>query len=96
VPPLDLYARRLEARAAAASGEPERAAASLGSVADGFGELEAGWEAAVTKLDLAHVFAQLGKVDEALGSIQDAAPVFDRLGSARERSRADGLLGRLT
>jgi tetratricopeptide (TPR) repeat protein len=96
VPPLDLYARRLEGRAAAASGEPERAAASLASVAVGFGELEASWEAAVTKLDLAHVFAQLGKVDEALGSIQDAAPVFDRLGSARERSRADGLLGRLT
>jgi hypothetical protein len=61
----------------------------------GFTALEARWEAAVTKLDVAVALEQLGNADEARTSAADALPVFEGLGSVREVSLAGELLGRL-
>jgi len=49
VPPLDLYAARLEGRAAAALGDPDRAVPLLASAISGFTALEARWEASTLK-----------------------------------------------
>jgi hypothetical protein len=61
-PPLALYATRLEGRAAAAQGAPERAVDLLGSAVEGFAALGAAWEAAVTGLDLAGQLMRTGEV----------------------------------
>jgi class 3 adenylate cyclase/tetratricopeptide (TPR) repeat protein len=95
VPPLDLYAARLEGRAAAARGDTDRAASLLASVATGFAALEASWEAAVTKLDLAAALEQQEDAETAQVSAQDAFVVFEGLRSVREVTRARELLGRL-
>ena len=94
VPPLDLYAARLEGRAAAALGDPDRAVPLFTSAMTGFTALEARWEAAVTKLDVAVALEQLGKADEAHASAADALLVLEGLGSVREVARAGELLGR--
>ena len=96
VPPLDLYAARLEGRAAAALGDPDRAVPLFTSAMTGFTALEARWEAAVTKLDVAVALEQLGKADEAHASAADALLVLEGLGSVREVARAGELLGRLS
>lgn len=93
-PPLALFATRLDGRAAAASGETERAIELLGSAADGFTGLEAEWEAAVTGLDLAHVLMSTGDAERARALAEETGRVFDRVGSVRERNRSDELLGR--
>jgi hypothetical protein len=92
-PPLALFATRLEGRAAAAGAMPERAAELLRRAADGFAELEAVWEAAVTKLELARVLMSTGNGEDAEPLAQGAAHVFARLGSSRELSFARDLLG---
>jgi class 3 adenylate cyclase/tetratricopeptide (TPR) repeat protein len=92
-PPLALYAMRLEGRAAAARDDPARAGELLSSAADGFRELEAIWEAAVTGLDVAHVLVTSGEDDRARSVAEESASVFEELGSVRELSLARDLLG---
>ena len=92
-PPLALFATRLEGRAAAAAGEPDRAAELLRRAADGFAGLDATWEAAVTRLDLAHTLLGADRSAAQLLA-RDAVQVFDRLGSARELKIAGELLAR--
>jgi class 3 adenylate cyclase len=93
-PPLALYATRLEGRAATAGREPERGAELLGAAADAFADLDAEWEAAVTRLDLARALATLGRDELAVATAEGVVPVFERLGSVRELSSARDLLGR--
>jgi hypothetical protein len=66
----------------------------LGSAVEGFTALGATWETAVTGLDLAGQLMRTGEDQRAQGMAEEAARVFDRLGSVRELSRADALLGR--
>jgi tetratricopeptide (TPR) repeat protein len=94
LPPLGLYATRLEGRAAAADGDPRRAAELLTTAMDGFEELEAAWEAAVTRLDLAEALIAIGDSDRGHGLAKEAASVFERVGSVRELGRAEGSLSR--
>jgi len=96
VPPLELYAGRLQGRLTAATGDGELAADLLRIAADGFAGLEAEWEAAITRLELATVEASLGRATEARDRYEDVIPVFERLRSVRELDRASGLLTRLT
>jgi class 3 adenylate cyclase/tetratricopeptide (TPR) repeat protein len=93
-PPLALCATRLDGRAAAARGEPARAVELLGSAVDGFTALGAAWEAAVTGLELAGALTATGEDQRARGLTEEVVREFDRLGSVRELSRADELLGR--
>jgi len=93
-PPLALFATRLDGRAAAARGETERAIELLGSAAEGFKGLEAEWEAAVTLLDLARVLMDSGNAGRAHELVEEHLEVFSRIGSVRERNRANELLGR--
>jgi tetratricopeptide (TPR) repeat protein len=95
-PPLALFAARLDGRAAAARGETDRATELLGSAAEGFRGLDAEWEAAVTRLDLARVLMDAGNAERAHELARRSLNVFDRAGSLRERTRADDLLGRPT
>jgi class 3 adenylate cyclase/tetratricopeptide (TPR) repeat protein len=96
VPPLALFATRLEGRVAGAWGSSERAVQLLTSAIEGFTGLEAVWEAAVTGLDLAQVLAASDRVEEARRGAEVARPVFERLGSVRELARVDEVLGRPT
>jgi hypothetical protein len=84
---------RLEGRAAAARDDPARADELLSSAADGFRELEAIWEAAVTGLDVARVLMTSGEEDRARGVASSSASIFEELGSVRELSLARDLLG---
>jgi hypothetical protein len=93
-PPLALYAMRLDGRAAAALGASERAAELLGSAADAFAGLEAVWEAAATRLELARVLVDLGHGDRATAIARDTVPVFERIRSVRELSAALDLIDR--
>jgi uncharacterized protein HemY len=93
-PPLALFATRLDGRAAAARGETERAIELLGTAADGFTGLEAEWEAAVTRLDLAQVLMDAGNDERARELAGELVAEFDRAGSVRERARVDELLSR--
>jgi hypothetical protein len=65
----------------------------LSSAADGFRELEAIWEAAVTGLDVAHVLVTSGEDNRARSVAEESASVFEELGSVRELSLARDLLG---
>ena len=91
-PPLALYATRLEGRASAASGEAVRAAELLTTTVEGFAKLEAVWEAAVTRLDLARVLMMLGEDRRARGVAGAAVSVFEQLRSVRELSVAGEIL----
>ena len=94
MPPLALYATRLEGRAAAAEGDSRRAVERLTAAMRGFEELEAVWEAALSRLDVAEVLVTTGEGDAGHDLAEEAAAVFTRLGSARELGRAEALLGR--
>jgi len=96
VPPLALYATRLEARAAVAAGDVERGTSLLRSSAEGFAGLGAAWEEAITNLELATALTDLGADEQARMMLRDAVAVFDRLGSARELDRANDTLERLS
>ncbi len=96
VPPLALYATRLEARAAVAAGDVERGTSLLRSSAEGFAGLGAAWEEAITNLELATALTDLGADEQARMMLRDAVTVFDRLGSARELARANDTLERMS
>jgi class 3 adenylate cyclase/tetratricopeptide (TPR) repeat protein len=93
-PPLALFATRLDGRAAAARRETERAIELLGTAAEGFTGLEAEWEAAVTRLDLARVLMGTGNDERARELAGELVDVFDRAGSLREQNRTEELLSR--
>jgi hypothetical protein len=61
---------------------------------NGFEELEASWEAAVTGLDLAEALIAIGDSDRGHSLAKGSASVFERVGSVRELGRAEGLLSR--
>jgi len=96
VPPLALYATRLEARKALAARDAERAAWLFRSSAEGFAGIEATWEVAITNLDLATALAARGADEEPRRLVAEAIAVFDSLGSARELTRAKDVLERLS
>jgi class 3 adenylate cyclase/tetratricopeptide (TPR) repeat protein len=89
---LPLYADRVEGRAAVARGDPQRGRDLLERAAVGFDGLEAEWEAAVTRLDLAGADVLLGRRDQARATASSALEVFERLDSLRERDRARRVL----
>jgi tetratricopeptide (TPR) repeat protein len=91
-PPLRLFAVRLEGRAAAAGPTPERAGELLRRASEGFAGLDASWEAAVTRFELARVLMAVGQKEDAMRLAEDAAQVFDLLGSVRELGLARDLL----
>jgi class 3 adenylate cyclase/tetratricopeptide (TPR) repeat protein len=92
VPPLAVYADRLEGRVALATGDPGTAVAFLERAADAFAGMEAEWEAAVTWLDLARALATAGRPEDARAALDRAVPTLDRLRSLRELVRAGELL----
>lgn len=92
-PPLALYATRLRGRASVASGDLDRAGALLRSAAEGFDGLDAVWEAAITRLDLARALAAV-RHDDAVELAGSSVEVFERLGSVREVGLAREVLGR--
>ena len=93
-PPLGWYAIRLEGRTAAARHDRRHAVELLTAATDGFSELGAVWEAAVTRLDLARVLLALGEDDEGHAVAEEAVTTLERLGSVRELGVAADLLGR--
>jgi hypothetical protein len=84
---LPLYTDRLEGRTVAAAGEAEQAAVLLRRSADGFGELEAPWEEAWSRLLLGEVLLPVDR-EQAERELAAALTVFDALGSVREAERA--------
>jgi hypothetical protein len=92
LPPLALYATRLEGRASVAQEDPHRAAELLTPVVDGFDELDAEWETAVSRLDLAEALVAEGEGQLGRDLATEAASVFTRLGSTKELGRAEALL----
>jgi class 3 adenylate cyclase/tetratricopeptide (TPR) repeat protein len=96
LPPLELYGKRLEGRAALAEGDPDRAREMLAEAAGGFDRLEARWEAAVTRIDLAAATEALGRTQETRALVDGVVPVFDGLRSLRELVLAGDILARLT
>ena len=92
---LPLHLDRLEARAAAARGDLEAAAARLAGAAAGFAELEIVWEAARCELEVAEAAAALGRDGAARAALGRAAPVFERLRSRAELTRCRSVGARL-
>ena len=78
----------------AASGDTRRALELLTTAADGFAGSGATWEAAVTGLDLSRVLLAAGDEIRARSFAQRASAEFKRVGSVRELSLTDELLGR--
>ncbi len=95
VPPLAVFADRLEGRAALAAGDAASGARLLGLAAEGFAGLEADWETAVTWLELATAEAVAGHAERARALVGRAVPTLDGLRSIRELLRAAELLERL-
>jgi class 3 adenylate cyclase len=90
---LPCYARRLQGRAALATGDLEQAISSLTVASEGFGRLEARWEQACADLSLAEALLACGREEEASARLRRAAAVFDEVSSLRELERAQELLG---
>jgi tetratricopeptide (TPR) repeat protein len=85
---LPAFADRLEGRLALAEKRWDRAGDILARAAQGFGEIEARWEEARTRLLLAEALLAAGRGDAARTELDSAHPVFDRLISVRELARA--------
>ena len=91
---LPAFADRLEGRAALANGQPEAAGRSLRHALDRFASLDAGWEEARTRLDLA---SALVSASPARARAEAAAAYEDltRIGAVREIAHARDLLASL-
>ena len=87
---LRFFADRLDGAGAASTGDTERAMDLLTSSMDGFAELEAVWEAALSQLLLAEAL-QHSDPRRAIQEADAAGAVFHRLGSVAEEARAHGL-----
>jgi class 3 adenylate cyclase/tetratricopeptide (TPR) repeat protein len=91
---LPAFADRLEGRAALATGQPEAAGRSLRHALDRFASLDAGWEEARTRLDLASALVSASPARaraEAAAAYEDLA----RIGAVRETAHARDLLASL-
>jgi hypothetical protein len=88
VPFLD----RLEGRAALAAGEAVRAVGSLTASADGFDGLGAGWERALTQIDLARASEAAGDAERAERARSSAVETFARLGAVKDLAVARSAL----
>jgi tetratricopeptide (TPR) repeat protein len=94
---LPHVAARLEGLAAAHTGDDDLARNALADAANGFADLGAAWEAAVTRLHLARKLAG-GTTDdrtEARRLLEEAIPVFDQVRSLRELVASGALLDSL-
>ncbi len=89
------FADRLEGRAVLASGDPARAAELLRLAVEGFEELSAPWERALTDVDLARALAGTGDLDGARAALDEATSVFTELRSVRDLERAREVLAEL-
>ena len=87
-PSVAVFADRLEGRAAAARRDASAAATWLERAAAGFAGLEAVPERALTELDLAEALRAAGRDDDAAAAAENAATIFERLGSAKDLARA--------
>lgn len=88
---LRSFADRLEGLMRSATGDSERAIDLLQRSVDGFDHLGAPWEAAWSSCLLAELLSDLGRADETRPLALGALDVFTRLGSVRERERAERL-----
>jgi class 3 adenylate cyclase/tetratricopeptide (TPR) repeat protein len=88
------FADRLEGRAASAAGDDARAEASLRGAIERFDRLGAGWERALTEVDLARVLASVGRGDEARATIAPAIAMFEGLRSVKDLAVARQVLDR--
>jgi class 3 adenylate cyclase len=88
---LTRHADRLEGRARLVAGDAAGALASLERAHDGFSDLGAAWEVAVTELALGAALLALDR--DATGPLTRAAETFERLRVRRELERARSLLG---
>jgi class 3 adenylate cyclase/tetratricopeptide (TPR) repeat protein len=93
---LPAYADRLEGRHAAALGNMATAESRLRSAVETFGRVGAGWERAVTQLDLGEILLESGRRGEAETTLRAALSEFRRLRSVKEEDRAERLLAKLT
>ena len=92
---LPLHADRLEGRVLLARGDAPGAVACLERAADGFAEIDAAWEVALTELVLGEALAELGREDEGALAVARTAAVFARIRAVRELALARALLARL-
>ncbi|HEV2851201.1 MAG TPA: hypothetical protein VHC97_00200 [Thermoanaerobaculia bacterium] len=81
---VQLRVRWLEARIALALGRRAEAAALLDQVRKGFARREDSYDAALASLELAALYARIGKVEEAGRLAREAQPIFQSLGIVRE------------
>jgi tetratricopeptide (TPR) repeat protein len=88
---LPAFADRLEGRVALAEGEPERAIRSFQHALDRFGMLEAEWEAARTRLDLASALVPSNPA-RARAEAASALADLETIGAVRETAHARDLL----
>jgi class 3 adenylate cyclase/tetratricopeptide (TPR) repeat protein len=85
---VPLFARRLEGRAALASGELDDAVELLASATSGFQGRRAPWEAARTNVDLARALSLSARTDEARATLDAAEEIFAALRATRDITRA--------
>lgn len=79
-----LRVRWLEARIALALGRRTEGAALLDQVRNGFARRDDGYQAALASLELAALYARIGKTEEAGRLAREAQPIFQSLGIVRE------------
>lgn len=89
---LPFFADRLEGRLLRSRGEDEAAIAAMERAAEGFHELDAPWEQAVTELHLAE--ALVGQGRDAREPLERGLLVFERIGALREAETARALADR--
>lgn len=92
---LPCFVDRLEGRTAAASGDWSSAETLLRRSADGFANLAAPWEQALSKLLLAEVLLRLHENQAAREVAEEASAVFLELRSTQEMERSSRLIDQL-
>jgi class 3 adenylate cyclase len=85
---LGPFADRLEGRAALAEGDAARAGTLLTAATERFDELGAGWERALTELDLARALAAIGERSRADRELGSAIETFEALGAVKDVAAA--------
>jgi class 3 adenylate cyclase len=90
-PSVLAFADRLEGRAGLAAADPERGIPRLAAASAGFAALEAGWEQAVTDLEVAEALTAAGRRDEARAPLASSTAIFEGLGAVAHVQRARSL-----
>ena len=80
--------RWTRARIAKGLGRAQEAIAELEEVRHGFATLELPYDAALSSLELAHMYAQLGQIQEAVSVVRDALTILAALKVEREQLMA--------